>query len=1043
MTAHLSDANDRLRALNPHQSFIVQAPAGSGKTALLIQRFLTLLSTVDKPEEILAITFTKKAANEMRARITKALKEAALATAVKNDYEKHTRELAEKILDRDKAYHWQLLNNPNQLRIQTIDSFCTYLTKQLPLLSQFGAPPTLTNQPDKLYSEAVQTLLGHIEADNAWSAALSRLLLHLDNDLNKLHDLLVTLLMKRDQWLPYIHLNESTDAIRHQLESHLAAVVSAHLKQLTYLLQDINIERPNHSPADLPAWRAIAAFLLTKNGDYRKRLNKDLLEQLSQRENLRLALFHLFSLPDPHYVDSQWQLLQDLFSILKVAAAQLRITFSQHEQIDFIENASAALLALGNEDETTDLALALDYQIKHILVDEFQDTSSTQYRLLQKLTEGFQLDDGRTLFVVGDPMQSIYRFREAEVGLFIRMCEQGLGNIPLIPLTLSANFRSTAAIVEWNNHHFSAIFPKEANIGTGAVNYSPSSTHDHQETQQPAVTIQQTSTDQADTIINYLHTTLTNYPDDNIAILVRSRSHLTDIIPALKKANIAYHAVDIDPLATRQSIQDLLSLTCAYLHPYDDVAWSAILRAPWCGLTLADMLLLTQHKKTAAIFSQISKAEVVAKLSEDGQRRINILFPLMQNSLHYRGRDSLSSSIKQLWLALGGPACLDSENEIEDAESFFVLLQSMQQIQPIISIERLKETVNRLYATHTNESAAVQIMTIYAAKGLEFDTVILPHLEKQPPYEDKDLLAWIEEPLANGKTALLLAPIHAATEKHEALYAYIKNKQKIKSQYETDRLFYVAATRAKKRLLMTYQMETNTASGSFLEKIHTLLPQSTSEHIKSETPEITPTKTIKPIKRLTSDWRNPIKPTTIATQTPFYNRKGFMLPDDTAALIGTLYHRVMQLFSEKGTDGWQNQSQQAQINYLSYHLKQAGHITKIDTIANTIQQLIANTLQDPRGQWLLKPHSQAKSEWALTYKDEEKTTSLIIDRTFIDGNHIRWIIDYKTSPKAAPEKYKEKMQIYASALATLADHPIRLGLYFPAGPTWYEWDFFA
>src|SRR5579862_7295331 len=144
---NIHDQHDRTLALDPNKSFIVQAPAGSGKTELLVQRFLTLLNRVKKPEEILAITFTKKSANEMRLRVIKALKHADANPEPEAKHAKKTWILAKQVLMRDKELNWNLINNPNQLSIQTIDSLCSYLTKQLPLLSHFGSQPDITENP--------------------------------------------------------------------------------------------------------------------------------------------------------------------------------------------------------------------------------------------------------------------------------------------------------------------------------------------------------------------------------------------------------------------------------------------------------------------------------------------------------------------------------------------------------------------------------------------------------------------------------------------------------------------------------------------------------------------------------------------------------------------------------------------------------------------------------------------------------------------------------------------------------------------------------
>src|SRR4030065_345565 len=133
-----------------------------------------------------------------------------------------------------------------------------------------------------------------------------------------------------------------------------------------------------------------------------------LIGQLSGHPDVGAALHALRELPPPAYSDSQWALLQSLVTLLPLAVAQLRLTFQEHGQVDFTEIAQAALLALGEPEQPTDLALALAYRLHHILVDEFQDTSLSQYGLLERLTAGWTSGDGRTLFAVGGPMQAHY-----------------------------------------------------------------------------------------------------------------------------------------------------------------------------------------------------------------------------------------------------------------------------------------------------------------------------------------------------------------------------------------------------------------------------------------------------------------------------------------------------------------------------------------------------------------------------------------------------------------------------------------------------------
>ena len=1121
---HEEDKLHRTLALDIEKSFIVQAPAGSGKTELLIQRFLTLLATVSRPEEILAITFTKKAANEMRLRVMKALKQAAYESESESHHQQKTWKLAKNVLLRDKILQWNILNNPNQLRIQTIDSLCSYLTKQLPLLSHFGSQPDITNNPKSLYQEAVQEVLMHLEKNYEWSDAIMQLLLHLDNDLNKLNELLVNLLSKRDQWLPYIQFNSTDIEIRKYLENQLQLTISETLikvknifpeKQLSELISiaqfasihpDIEPEifacrdmtsQLSATAADKIIWLGLTKLLLTKNFTWRKKVSAEigfpslkqiknaqelalhkayrdrfslLIETLNENETLRSALEEIFYLPNTHYSDDQWKILQSLLYVLKMVAAQLRLTFQQYGQIDFIENTQAALTALGDDDHPADLALALDYQIKHILIDEFQDTSYTQYQLLKKLTQAWQPNDGRSLFIVGDPMQSIYRFREAEVGLFIRMFHHGLPNIKLIPLSLTVNFRSTSNIVEWNNIHFQNIFPKLDDIKTGSVSYHCSMAHQTEMHAKNQINVngfvETTYINETNHIVQFIQDRLTEAPDETIAILVRSRSHLIDIIPALNKAKLAYRAIDIDPLSSKQIIQDLFSLTRALINPLDRIAWLSLLRAPWCGLTLSDLLIIAGNDKQTPILSQLNnqvcntvKNSSTKSISSDGKQRINKILSILNTKIAMREREDLRTWIESTWFLLGGPAALTHYDEIKDAQAYFELLQKLNHSQSLFNIEILKEKINHLYASTQHDHAMLNIMTIHSAKGLEFDTVILPQLHKKNPTDDKALLSWMEHPIENNQAALLLAPIHATGNEKDKTYEYISRQQKIKSNYETDRLFYVATTRAKKRLYLTFNASLNqdqkltTSPGSFLEKIWPVLKNHHQYHLNDHQVAQTEAKVLpRYIQRHDSDWINPIQ-TMSNTNVAFHQKsKGFFLSDSIMQTIGTVIHLLLQQLSIQGLNWWESQSDTQKDHYLQFQfLKNALTRSQFAYAKQAVMQSIENTLLDEKGKWILTAHKNAKSEYAITAMINHKAVSMIIDKTFEDEDGTIWIIDYKTTSPHLENinqfiskeinKYTEQIRQYQFALQAI--HPakiIRAGLYFTAIPAWQEFN---
>ena len=247
-----NDDAARARALDAATSFIVQAPAGSGKTELLIQRYLKLLSVVDEPEEIVAITFTKKAAAEMGARVVDALNRAAAPTAVAasgqtslfdaaitvveaplEPHRRITHDLAKAVLARDRQAGWGLLENPARIDIGTIDSLCAKLTGRMPWTSRFGAFPRIEEKAESLYREAARRTLRWVQRDDRAGEAVRAVLLHLDNDTRQAERLISRMLERRDQWLRLIGSGElDMSGVRQALEASLARIVETHLRML-------------------------------------------------------------------------------------------------------------------------------------------------------------------------------------------------------------------------------------------------------------------------------------------------------------------------------------------------------------------------------------------------------------------------------------------------------------------------------------------------------------------------------------------------------------------------------------------------------------------------------------------------------------------------------------------------------------------------------------------------------------------------------------------------------------------------------------------
>jgi ATP-dependent helicase/nuclease subunit A len=1023
----MPDTAARARALDPRTSFIVRAPAGSGKTELLIQRYLRLLATVEAPESILAITFTRKAAAEMRARVLEAL-QAALRPRPVDSHKALTWDLARTALDRDRAAGWRLLENPARIGMQTIDSLCVAIARQMPWLARFGAIPEITEKAGPLYQEAARlTLLGPDRQD-----AIATLLLHLDNNFSRVQDLIAQMLERRDQWLRHLHLPAG---IRDQVELCLAELIQDVVREL----RDAAIDAGLPDAAGLPAWKGLADDLLTQKDEWRKR--HTVAQRLAGNDLLLECFRRLRNLPPPEFTETQWDAIEAIVAILPIAVANLTAVFREHATVDFIELNLASLRALSDPEGPTDLGLAFGYRIEHILLDEFQDTSYTQYDLLTRLTQTWDRDDGRTLFLVGDPMQSIYRFRQAEVGLFLKAWQNGIRNIALETLTLAVNFRSGAEIVKWVNDSFRDVFPKNEDAVFGAVAYSGSTASGASRAAVDAHAFLDRE-EEADRVAN-----LTKEALGTVGILVRARSHLPAIIAALKQRGIRYQAIEIDELGQRSVIQDLMALTFTLLHPADKISRLASLRAPWSGLTLAELVEQVSQPVLPAPVEQVSRPVFAARCA----------------AVSDRGRRTLRDLVEQTWICLGGPACITSDSDLDDAAAYFGLLDTLDDGGDLADFDILRRQVRELFAQpDATADGRVQIMTIHKAKGLEFDTVILPGLDMSARRDEGQLILWHEP----SPSELLFAPIpEAGSDEKYGIYHYLSKVEQQKADYEAVRLLYVAATRARTNLHLLgcgYVKADGTIgahSGSFLRILWPAV-ESHFATLKPAAAVAAPQATAwqpRPIRRLVAGWQLPDPPAPV-----HWNRTGAPVSDlaevtyewvgDTLRHVGTAVHMFLARIAREGLERWDAATLRSRepawrIVLLNMDVTEA----EIESASKLVQNALLRAITDERGRWVLQNRESAESELAIAGVSDGQVYEAVIDRTFIDDEGSRWVIDYKTGSHTGgsvekflateKERYGEQLERYARLLAQQEDRPIRLGLYFPlVEPGWVEWE---
>ena len=1135
------DAQARQAALNPRRSFIVQAPAGSGKTELLIQRYLALLPYVENPEEIAAITFTRKAAAEMRSRVVAALERAESPESPDAAHERQTWALARAALSQNHRRQWQLTDNPGRLRIQTIDALCAAIARHMPYLSRFGAPPEIATDPALLYRRAARETLAEVETGSKWSPAIEALIRHLDNQLERLENLLAGMLARRDQWLRHIAGSGDGENRRHILEDSLKAVISEGLADCrsrfpAAWINDVldlaryaadNLEQadtdspvralkdirglPESRPESLEQWQGLSELLLTRKGDFRRQADvrlgfpapgsagknsalkalyqekkqafKAVMEGLRADPALAERLNSLRLLPEAEYTDSQWEIMQALFEMLRLAAAHLELEFQSEGCVDFSEVALRAASALGSADAPTDLALAMDYRISHILIDEFQDTSITQMDLLEKLTMGWEANDGRTFFAVGDPMQSIYGFREAEVGLFLKAWQEGLDRIDLEPLALSVNFRSQKGVVDWVNQSFPFILPQENDAAAGAVVYTPAVSALPEASGGPAVEVHPLlppdREKEAETVLSCIRRARQADPEGRIAVLVRSRPHLEAILEHLKREAISFTAVEIESLKNRPVIRDLLSLTRAISHPADRIAWLAVLRAPWCGMRLEDLHALAADAPAATVLELLTDSERMARLSPDGRARGRRVDEVLRPAVQNRERRPLRRLVEGAWLRLGGPAACFSAADFEDARAFLDYLDAQLGDDALTDAAAFEDAVARLFARPDPQGdEALQVMTIHKAKGLEFDTVILPGLDRSPPPAQARLLMWLEQP-GRTRSDLLLAPMAAHGDESSRTYAYIREFEKKKRAYEDSRMLYVAATRAKKKLHLVGGARLSPDSGRvcapnpncLLSPLWPVVENDFEAAAAKEQDEAIYGATAGPaddeapdgeavsgIRRLVSDWQPPEPPPGLMPagcgerpqpaavhRMPQFNWAGEMV-----RRVGTVVHRWLRIICEQGLDAWPVKRMAAASERFRQDLKRAGiSIEMLDEAVAQVQSALGRTLSDSMGRWILSPHESGACEYAVTGWMDKKAVNIIIDRTFVDEAGLRWIVDYKTGIHTGgsvevfleqeKERYQEQMHTYARIMQKMEDRPVCLLLYYPQLQNYRKW----
>ena len=1140
LSAPPPDQAQRDAALDPHRSLLVQAPAGSGKTDLLTRRFLRLLAEVDDPGQIVAITFTRPAAAEMRHRILNELAKAAERSATRAVAEDSSMEsLAARALAHSQARGWRLLDLSSQLRISTIDSFCRDLALQQPIFSGIGNNLEISDSPADLYRRAARLSLLRLGDPQfpELSDAIKDLLLWRDNSWKDLEDLLVKMLGQRDRWMLDFVLSrqQDWDSLRERLERPFANAVRAAIEQLEQLICEVpgacdeahelaqfaSVHAKNNRHGELAelaefphgpyedsaalegarsAYVGVAQLLLNNEGEFRERFDKtlgfprecldekfriqQLVVQLRAVPDLQEALVGIRALPPARYSEEDWNIIRACFLLLRHAAGELRAVFAEAGTVDFIEVAQTARNVLRGEDNLpSDAAQTVADDIRHLLVDEFQDTSRRQHEFITALIEAWPDPTGRTIFVVGDPMQSIYFFRDAEAELFRRVKERGFERsdgeaFPLRSVALTSNFRTAKNLVSETNNAFERVFAEPDGSGISFAPAEPARNesadsekrlHLHLEFVAKAErgnsldpdSHEAARTAQIAEIVAIIHEHLDRIEAARlagrkyrIAVLGRARTALAPIASALRDAGIPFRAVELETLKDRPEILDAVALCRALLNREDRAAWLGVLRAPWCGLSLADLHAIAGADGGSQSPVPQLLAERKHLLSADSRNAAQRVLDAFASIPHLRSRIPTTSTgtlVQQLWRTLGGERCVDASARA-NLDLFWALLDELREGEQDLLGSALDSALAELCALPdpaTSSECGVQLMTIHKSKGLEFEVVIVPDLQARSGQTKSDLLSWLErgiaEPDDSGAISeFLIAPLQNKGADPGKSRSWVERIRRDRERQEMRRLLYVAATRAREELHLfarpTYKTNRQDVL-ELLEPTNCLLATAwaaLADEIRArfdawqEAPQNSDQMHELILPSLAAAEQSKVavipKPTILRRLPPNFELKSGIIPISNptesvlglgdayqrhegglhARALGNAVHQLLEDLARLRTMlDWEEA--RAEIGKLrpriAAHARSAGiSSAQSESIAAKAVEIAQNASRDVYGQWILSPRDKSVSEsgWAGIVAGNLRTVR--VDRLFRagreplqPGNEALWIIDYKTA----------------------------------------------
>jgi ATP-dependent helicase/nuclease subunit A len=1058
---------------------VVFAPAGSGKTERLSRRYIELLEAGVKPERILTLTFTEKAAAEMKERIFDRLRE-------------HNPEL----------YH-RLLDDVLKLRISTIHSFCLSLVKRFAPLLGLDPRVDVLADSDSLWDNAkYDTLMQVAEAERN------------SEDYARLMDLVT-----RDRTQGWSRLSGLFDAFFSKRVAILRArMLPPDLSRLDVLSDSLRSS-------------AIGRQKFPEYGSlFPRQFSPDAVTDATRLLEDNATVFMTTAgtprirgcTPDGQAWNEQ---MVEFCNLVRVASWSVefgrsfelfrnrfleRYTQAKREagQVDYDDMEYLALKLFNDEADWQNILYAFDEHTDHILVDEFQDTSFLQWGIIDKLTEEWRAGEGAktdrgtspTIFIVGDEKQSIYMFRDAKVEVFAAAADRlelWLGKDKLERITLEDNYRSLQSLIDFNNAFFSKLMSPTSQ--TGPTSPTPWRTHyapfrrarnnaapgkveiildklddnvaarRQREAAIIAKRIQSLVGASALQPANCSLQTavpLTVYDRDgdvekarscdyrDIAILIRSRTHLPDIEDALLEADIPFVVLGGTGFYSEPETRHLTSLLSFLVDPTDDVALYVTLRGPFFGIEERDLFFANlppiDNRQSSVANSMFLWDRI--KSHAQPSTPLETAKAALSDWLAEVHRIPLSRILEQALTERGAWAKFWEPQREANVRKFISIVEACETSgdHPLRILRRLEQAgANEPKAdVRTEGRNAVQIITVHSAKGLQFPVVFLPGLDDKIRSANSSGDRLVIEEVAADDVLVSYIPDAGIRRTNEFHQRYVQ-----KEYEEEKRIFYVACTRARDALFLTGIWGVKSLVDTRLTWLVELLGLHEEGDGFALEPDLPGTTCITPADipevrgqvpvARDAESSRPVRQSPIAncqSSIPVIRAVTRHTPSDHTTYdhesigLGEVSHKLLEEISN-GTLTADRQPLTAEIHRL---LRLQG---LSPSLSANLESSILN-LQSSSEVWnTIKRQPDSFTELPMTYSDGETIFTGRIDRVIVTEDEVR-LYDYKTFkvakkdiPALAKEYYEGQLKYYEAACSRLyPDRKVSTFLIFTALP---------